>query len=419
MRTRRGGNHGFAVGLRFPGASNTPRVANGDYAGTINHAPGGGSATARGKSHCEACRLWRWCVMAGGRMRTWVAALGGAALLTVFTTLQAIASRRVEGLSADWQRILTLQGIDWFAWALLVPPLLAAAARLHWNTARVRFVTSWVGLSGLASIAHTFLEVSAVRTFGLIGAAMGFGTQLSARWSATFVASILVVTAIVATYYAAHQARLAYERAQHEVELESQLVEAKLNVLRNQLQPHFLFNTLHSISALMTTDVDAARRAIVQLGDLLRWSLETLDRHELTVQEEVRALHYYLEIQQVRFGQRLRAEVIVGPEVMSAAIPTFLLQPLVENSVRYAVEPRSAGGHVAVTISRGESSLVVVVDDDGAPSGSQPPPGLGIGLANTRARLHALYGDRFTLAIEDNGRGGGRTRLIIPFRETR
>jgi two-component system LytT family sensor kinase len=214
------------------------------------------------------------------------------------------------------------------------------------------------------------------------------------------------------------------ERELSASQLESRLAQAQLDVLRMQLQPHFLFNTLHTISAFMQEgEIDAADRMISRLSDLLRLALETAGAQEVPLRQEMDFLRRYLEIQQIRFQDQLRVTIDVPDDLLDAAVPSLLLQPLVENAIKHGVTPRAEGGEVSVRVARDDGDLHIAVRDDGPglPASSQHPPagspGSGVGLANTRARLVQLYGDKHRFTVGNHPDGGALVELSLPFRE--
>jgi hypothetical protein len=200
--------------------------------------------------------------------------------------------------------------------------------------------------------------------------------------------------------------------------LRARLAEARLEALRAQLQPHFLFNTLNSVSSLLYRDARAADRMIARLAELLRLSLGVDARTEIPLREELALLGRYLEIERLRFEERLRVELDLAPEAAEVPVPPLLLQPLVENAVRHAVARRREGGRVAIGARVEGDSLVVRVADDGPglpPGGAIP----GVGLSNTRARLRETYGPAAELAIHDAPGGGVVVVVTIPRRRWR
>jgi signal transduction histidine kinase len=350
--------------------------------------------------------------------RVWLVSVSAAALLTALTTAQAYASRRLEGLPARVDGILPIQAIDWFAWALLAPVMLTVASLVAPRThLRVRFGLRWVGIGlGFAGL-HALLEVITARSLGYVPREMPFTTMLPARAAGTLVGSLIVVCLVALSYYAVSSYRDGLLREQREATLEARLAEAQLNVLRHQLQPHFLFNTLHTISALITDDVGAARRVIARLGDLLRSSLDTAELHEVPLSQELLFLGHYLEIQRTRFGERLRVEIVSDPSLVGALVPSMLLQPLVENAIRHAVEPRAGGGSVRVSARRENGLVVLEVNDDGPGIGANAQGVRGVGIANTRARLATLYGGSHQFTMENAAGGGLRVVMKIAHRE--
>ncbi len=199
--------------------------------------------------------------------------------------------------------------------------------------------------------------------------------------------------------------------------LEAQLAQAQHQMLRMQLHPHFLFNTLHSVSSLMQSDVKAADRILALLGDLLRDSLDKVGSHEITLKQELDFIDRYLEIERTRFRDRLSAELSIQSETWDALVPSFVLQPLVENAIRHGVSRRAQPGRLVVAASRQGGRLVLSVTDDGPglPSEGLLPGRSGVGLTNTRARLQQLYGRDGVLELRSGKDGGAEARVEIPF----
>ncbi|HEX2780007.1 MAG TPA: histidine kinase [Gemmatimonadaceae bacterium] len=199
---------------------------------------------------------------------------------------------------------------------------------------------------------------------------------------------------------------------------QDQLAEAQLHSLRLQLQPHFLFNTLNTITALIGSEPRAAERMVSGLSELLRASLRLADEQEVPLARELDHLKLYVDIQQTRFGDRLDVDLDVDPSVRSALVPSLLLQPLVENAIRHGISPRAAGGHIRVRASRDADELQLEVKDDGV--GASTRDGAvqreGVGLTNTRERLRRLHGGRHRFAYESRPGSGFAVRIALPFR---
>jgi len=211
--------------------------------------------------------------------------------------------------------------------------------------------------------------------------------------------------------------------------LRTELVHAQLHALRMQLHPHFLFNTLHTVSELVHEDPDLAERTIARLSELLRLFMAGSAIHEIPLGEELRIMDLYLEIECTRFRDRLSVHYDVPPELRDALVPSLLLQPLVENAIRHGLGRKAGPGWVAIAAERYEDTLVLRVTDNGAglaraaepgaPASGKASPSLhsGMGLAITRGRLQSLYGDRQSLEIRGLPTGGVEVRITMAFHE--
>jgi signal transduction histidine kinase len=235
---------------------------------------------------------------------------------------------------------------------------------------------------------------------------------------------LLACAGAVATYATRWQERLTmrYSQAAHESEqLQARLDLAQLQALKLQLQPHFLFNTLNTITALVHTDPQAAERMVSGLSELLRFSLGSAGEQEVPLERELEVLRHYLDIQQVRFRDRLSVRFDVGDDAARAYVPNLLLQPLVENAIKHGIGPRAAAGCITIAAHRDNGVLALEVSDDGVGEPRDVVRREGVGLGNARARLRSLYGDahRFDAGVpagtgmED--RMGFRVCIEIPF----
>ena len=230
---------------------------------------------------------------------------------------------------------------------------------------------------------------------------------------------LLAVAGAIATYATNWQERLAtsFSRATEEREqLEARLARAQLQSLRLQLHPHFLFNTLNTINALIGTDRHAAERVISGLSELLRMSLSSASEQEVTLAKELELLAHYIEIQQIRFQDRLTVNFRIDPDARYALVPNLMLQPLVENAMRHGIAPRAAPGHVIVTAARRGSRLELSVVDDGVGERASRDHRDGVGLGNTRARLLSLYGSEHRFEAGGGAAGGFTVHIEIPYR---
>jgi two-component system, LytTR family, sensor kinase len=202
------------------------------------------------------------------------------------------------------------------------------------------------------------------------------------------------------------------------LQLQAQLAEAQLRTLRMQLQPHFLFNTLHSLSDLVLEDAESAVRMITKLGDFLRLTMEGPSEQLIPLRQELEFARSYLEIQQIRFHDRLEVAIAAEPQTYAAQVPNFFLQPLVENAVRHGISARIGAGRISINAKRSLNQLQITVEDDGpGPELLDEGPNEGVGLANTRMRLRQLYGEEQSLQLTrlNPEKGGTIVSLNIPF----
>jgi two-component system LytT family sensor kinase len=217
--------------------------------------------------------------------------------------------------------------------------------------------------------------------------------------------------AVAFNYYRALQAR-----ELREARLQARVADYELQVLKMQLHPHFLFNTLHAIATLMGRDVTAARRMITRLSDLLRIALSHGSTNHVRLKDELEFLEAYIEIEQTRFGDRLVVSMDIPADVLDAQVPNLLLQPLVENAVRHGISAQRGAGRIDISAARLGDRLCMEISNDGPPFTLESPRrGAGVGLVNTRARLQQLYGPEHVFEIADRPQGGVRVRLEIPF----
>jgi two-component system, LytTR family, sensor kinase len=228
--------------------------------------------------------------------------------------------------------------------------------------------------------------------------------------------NVMFYWGIVVIEHALDYYRKLQERELRASQLEAQLAQSQLQVLKMQLHPHFLFNTLNAISALIRESPDEAEEMVSRLGDLLRMTLETAGVQEVSFKKELEFLNHYLDIEQTRFQDRLKVEMAIEPETLDGLVPSMILQPLVENSVRHGVAPRPEGGCIKIKAWRDNSLLRLEVADDGPGLSDATPLKERVGLTNTRARVRNLYGDEHGLSLLNAAGGGLVVSLSIPFR---
>jgi LytS/YehU family sensor histidine kinase len=228
--------------------------------------------------------------------------------------------------------------------------------------------------------------------------------------------NLLIYWVIVSISHAFDYYRKFQDRELRSLELEKHLTEAKLQALQMQLNPHFLFNTLHGISSLMHRDVEAADRMLIRLSELLRRTLENTGTQEVPLQDELDFLKRYLEIEQTRFGDRLTVRMDIAPDTLSAQVPNLVLQPLVENAIRHGIEPHAKPGIIELRARRFPGTLELQVSDNGAGLARGQAFEEGVGLSNTRARLEQLYGKAHRFDFSNGTNGGLVVSVTIPLR---
>jgi signal transduction histidine kinase len=330
------------------------------------------------------------------------------------------------GRPVSWGQALYWGLGDWYEWAILAPSIFWLSRRFSFERNRWRQALGVHFIAGLIfSVVHLLLCCLAEQLQGWVqGHSVSFPASFQRLFTNRFHFNLAVYGLVVCAWHAWAYYWKYREREAQAVELAGRLAQAQLQALRMQLNPHFLFNTLHAVSSLMLRDVVAANRMITRLGELLRLTLESTDQQEVSLQQELEFLRRYLEIEQIRFGDRLAVRVEVEPATLEASVPNLILQPLVENAIRYAIEPNTAPGEIKLAAVRNNGQLLLQVSDNGhggEARESQKVNGAwiareGIGLSNTRQRLRQLYGEKQNLELKRHDSGGLLVSITIPFR---
>jgi two-component system LytT family sensor kinase len=309
---------------------------------------------------------------------------------------------------------------DWFLYALLTPLVLRAGRRFPLHRPHV---ARNVGIHVLGALALCIAWASlgtALRLVMFPIPPVRDALRDYASWILTTLPfGVSIYFAVVGIEHALFYFAEAREREMQAVRLAGQLAESRLSALRMQLNPHFLFNSLNAITVLVRDrNTAAAERMLDLLSDVLRQVLRADTAHETRLSTEVAFVERYLAIEQVRFSDRLRPRIAVDPAVRDAVVPTFVLQPLVENALRHGIAQRASAGLLDLTARRDGEDLVLTVQDDGPGLETlSPPPSSGVGLANTRARLATLYGDRASVLVTNAAEGGTVATVRMPFRQ--
>jgi signal transduction histidine kinase len=334
------------------------------------------------------------------RTRAWLAIFGGWTALAVFYAVSTSLTYRSSGRPGNWSLTFRRSLSEWWLWALLTPAIGWMAHRypLH-GPRRWRHLPIHVVAAGVVAVAKTMADR---QIFFLLS---GFKPYLLLSTIA------LHFTLYFAILAAAHGLEY-YRRSREREQLEARLAETRLQLLNMQLQPHFLFNTLNTIAELVHDDPESADRMIAGLSELLRKTLDLGEAQDVTLDEELRVLDLYLDIQRIRFGERLQVLLDVPGDARAARVPPLLLQPLVENSIRHGLAASTSAGRIEIRARRAQRRLTIDIVDDGESIDAAAPR--GIGLSNVRARLEALYGDAFSLELTPATARGTHVRIDIP-----
>lgn len=337
----------------------------------------------------------------------------------VFTAQWYFAAYRSEQ-PVEWTRALYVQMSWGYLWGLATPLVLWLVRRFpidkqNWlRNSLTHLLTSTLLIFIVGIVGHIILYLNYGRASGRT-----YMFQNSLRHAVNNYTEgmgvYLLITFLAYAYSYYQRYRQGELRAS---QLETQLSQAQLQALKMQLHPHFLFNTLHSISALLHKDTESARKMITRLGDFLRLTLENSGTQEVTLQQEMEFLRCYLEIERVRFQDRLTTRVFVDPDALDTRVPNLILQPIVENAIRHGIAPRSTPGEIEIRAKQEDGFLRIRIRDNG--------PGLpmnrtvdslfkkGLGLTNTQARLDRLYGAEHRFVIANDPAGGLAVTLEIP-----
>jgi signal transduction histidine kinase len=344
----------------------------------------------------------------------WPLVFGFWTLLGLSFASQFYISTAKAGLEVSWGQAVNYALGDWYVFALLSLPVMQLARRFRLEAGGwARSLPIHLFASVLFSFGYMVLRACVGQWQSQAAFADVFKPLLVKTWHF----NLLIYWVIVAVTHAFDYYRKYRERELRALELEKRLAQAKLQALQMQLNPHFLFNTLHSISSLMHKDVEAADKMITRLSDLLRAALEGAETQEVSLREELNLLQLYLAIEQIRFGSRLKVKMDVASDTLEAQVPNLILQPLVENAIRHGIEPRAKPGLIELQARRLEDALTLVVADDGAGLKENGTIHEGIGLSNTRARLRELYGASQRCDLVRGEQGGVRVEIKIPFHE--
>lgn len=306
--------------------------------------------------------------------------------------------------------------IQWYTWAALAPWVFRLAER---HPVRAPFRLRALGAQVTASLGVTFVAMVIGAIASTVFEPSGFGQQLWYFLAQHFATGLLTYWALFAIHQAIH---FHAEKARREVEasrLATELAQSRLLALKSQLQPHFLFNTLHAIITLLDEDKVSAEDMLLRLSELLRAFLEDYDGQEISLRQELTLIELYMGIQRTRFKDRLTTQIYIAPDTLDCAVPSLILQPIVENAIRHGIGQRVGSDNIEIE-SRREGDLLCIDVRNGnstLAAGPSASAGHGIGLSNTRLRLKELYGETADVRLEMIFPQGVVCRIRIPFRE--
>ena len=324
-----------------------------------------------------------------------------------------------SGDSLTWKHALAFELAYCYAWAALTPFILRLRKAFpvdgsHWKrTVPVHVVVGLLAAAAAQTGENLILIALHVKWFPVPPIGLVLRSIFSTLDYGVVLYAVVVLLGQTFAYWRQHHLDELQKAA-----LQSQLAEAQLKALRMQMHPHFLFNVLNSVSALIHDDPDAADRLVARLSELLRLFLNTSETSEVQLDQEVAFLERYLAIQKIRFEERLVVEIALDPRTCKAFVPSFLLQPLVENAIRHGISEREDAGLIEIQscLEFGRVQLRVADNGDGRSNGERVFAPDGTGIRNTRRRLETIYGRDFQFLVEHQSLGGVQALISIPYR---
>ena len=347
--------------------------------------------------------------------------LAAATAFGIFSTAEAVAYHLfvAKSPSIPWALVSSLNFSYWYVWAILTPPILWLARRhpfdrQHWGRVVLVHTIGVFVFTFAHSALSAYLRVLAMGAMS--ERVVTFSSALRDRFVLNFDYEAMTYWFLVGISHALDYRRQSAEREITAANLQARLAEANLDALQRQLHPHFLFNTLHTISALIHRNADAADAMLARLSDLLRLTLNRVRTRQLPLKEELDFIQKYLEIERARFGDRLRVVFDIDPALLDAAVPSLVLQPIVENALKHGIGPKVGGGRVDIIARREGGQLCLIVRDDGYGVATNELDALneGVGVSNTRSRLSQLYPNQHRFEFRAPLQGGLEVTVAIP-----
>src|ERR1044072_4893835 len=338
-------------------------------------------------------------------------------LLGVSFALSTYLGALQDNVQISWKRALSGYLADFYLWGMLSPLIFLLARRFELRKHFPRNVLIHLGASIVLSAFVISAASPPVWYLGYVNTARNptvailWRTNTFSIYYLYHALTIYSTTLVVA--HALYYYRGLRKNEAQTARLTAQLAQAQLQALKMQIHPHFLFNTLNSIAALLHKDVEAADRMIARLGDFLRLTLKSSDAQIVDFEQELEFLKCYLDSEHIRFQDRLTVELDIDPHALTAMVPNLILQPIVENAVRHGVARQTYPGHITIRARREGERLIVRIEDNG-PGLKVTSNGSGIGISNTRARLEQFYGGDLTFQIANSAERGTSVTLDVP-----
>jgi two-component sensor histidine kinase len=337
---------------------------------------------------------------------------------------QNVLVMRAEGMHHAWSRLFITYLLSWLPWALATPTVLRLGRR--YPPTKLKPLSTWlIHIVVCATIGLTYAAWTASFEVLLDPWAYPSGPKpytvvfFNKFYNGLLASSFLYSAILIVSHLLDSRERLAIQQTET-ARLNEQLSKAQLDALRRQIEPHFLFNTLNAIAGLVREEKnDKAVSMIAGLSDFLRRTIEDSNRQQVPLGEEMDFLQKYLDIQKVRFADRLQLSMDVPKELFAAQVPSLILQPMVENAVKHGIAKRAQGGEIRIAAFRSNGMLTLSVYNDGPTLSTEPDKtSCGIGIANVRTRLQSLYGDAFELNMLNKTPDGVEVLVSVPFRES-
>jgi two-component sensor histidine kinase len=360
---------------------------------------------------------------AGGRLRIWAWSAAVSVGIGLLDAGQTVFAMHSEGMHHSWVSLFTTQALSWLPWAIAAPLVLCLGNRCALENLKSPFIwcihlgavvgtdlVTALWSATLQATLHPFAPDETLVPFKDLWAYRLYGGLLGN--------SVLYAFVLTVRHALSSRERLAAQQTET-AQLNERLATAQLDALRRQIEPHFLFNSLNAITGLVREqENETAVSAIVELSHFLRRIVTQPARAEVSLQAEVELLQLYLNVQKLRFADRLQTSVSVPQELLNAQVPSLLLQPLVENAINHGIAKRARGGEIRVAACRCESNLNLSVYNDGpALAAITGPESTGVGMSNLRERLRILYGKAFELILRNQPPGGVQVLVTVPYRE--